>query len=382
MRIILLSIVSTLFFTGCLPDLEFPTPATPDNPIWSQRAAISQTALNETFWIPQTYRYKEFSNDDGGNIYWWNAHAAEVMVDGYLRTGDEFYQRRLLKLESTFYNQYVFFFSYLTTSYDDMLWLALAYQRAHEIMNKSKFKRVTTELWGGIKTGWSNSPHDGGIYWSLEEQFLSSLKFKNTPSNAPASILASRLYRQFGNKSDSSWAIKIHDWQKEILVDPVTGIVWDGIQTTGVLKDIYAYNQGTYIGENTELYRISGNYQYILEAIRTADYFINNYTENGILRIDENGRDGGLFKGIFVRYLTELILYGDLDGSKEAAYVNFLQTNANALWNNAREPDLNIFTGNWAATGNINWEVSYLSDHLSGVILLEMMAKLERMDYL
>ncbi len=377
-RMLQVTVVSLLLLTNCLPDIGYPIGVSPDDLLWSQRAALSQSSLNENFWIAQTNRYKELSNNDGDNIYWWNAHAAEVMVDGYLRSEDDFYLDRLFTLEATFYYQYIFFFSYLTTSYDDMLWLALAYQRADEVFNKPKFKFITNQLWTGTKKGWSNYPHGGGIYWSLVDQYFNTNKFKNTPSNAPASILAARLFQQNNNPIDTTWAIKIHNWQKNTLVDPNTGLVWDGITTSGVETNVYAYNQGTYIGENVELFKVTGNHDFIDEAVKTADHFITNYTINGILRIDDQGANGGLFKGIFVRYLTDLIIFGELDDAKENVYINFLKMNALSLWDNAREVDLNLFDGDWSGTTNVNWERTYLSDQLSGVIFMEMMAKLER----
>src|SRR5690606_39804151 len=63
----------------------------------------------------------------------------------------------------------------------------------------------------------------------------------------------------FGNEEDLDWAIKIYDWQKRMLVDPVTGFVWDGMNREGdgkIDKDWkFTYCQGVYIGAGLELYR-------------------------------------------------------------------------------------------------------------------------------
>ena len=53
-----------------------------------------------------------------------------------------------------------------------------------------------------------------------------------------------------------------------------------------------------------ELYRITGERSYIGDAILAADYTLEHLTVEGDILQPEGTGDGGIFKGIFVRYFT------------------------------------------------------------------------------
>ena len=63
-------------------------------------------------------------------------------------------------------------------------------------------------------------------------------------------------YYRFGTR-DLEWARRIFEWQRQTLVDPETGLVWDGINRQGdgrIDKDWkFTYCQGVYIGAAVEL---------------------------------------------------------------------------------------------------------------------------------
>ena len=85
----------------------------------------------------------------------------------------------------------------------------------------------------------------------------------------------------------------------------------------------------------------------------------------------ESNGDGGLFKGIYVRYLAELVLADP--GQKES--LELLVTNADSLWKYGRDEQRVMFSKSWAATPE---PAEDLSVNLSGVMLLERMAALEK----
>ena len=78
--------------------------------------------------------------------------------------------------------------------YDDMEWLALAWLRAYNATGEEKYKEAALVLWEDIKTGW-NEEQGGGIAWRKPQ-----LNYKDTPANAPAVILAARLYKQLASR--------------------------------------------------------------------------------------------------------------------------------------------------------------------------------------
>lgn len=265
--------------------------------------------------------------------------------------------------------------SWLNYYYDDMEWMALACLRAYQATNDVKYKDVTDILWTDIKNGWSNDL-GGGIWWRKDNSS------KNTPSNMPAAILAARLYKAFNNADDLEWAKKIYDWQKSVLYEPGTGWVYDNIEKNGTKNMVwkFTYNQGTFLGAALELFTITNNTAYHADAVAAADFAVSSghLVSNGILK-DEGGGDGGLFKGVFVRYFTRLIIEGNLSPDKKKNYIAFLKKNGETLWSKGTNKGLILFGSAWdKAPGNSN----DLTIQLSGIMLIEAMAELEKLNLL
>ncbi len=367
----LLLLVSTTGFVACR------TPATtPEAPLnqsrWSAAADTAQEALVRQFWLPdQNYLAKDNKGDKAFN-YWWQAHALDAFCDAYGRTKNKKYLALMDSLHEgvrkknngTFSNEY----------YDDMEWMALACLRAYGLTNDQKYKATADALWADIKTGWSDYM-GGGISWKKDQRL-----YKNTPANAPAAILAARLYQLEKKKEDLDWALKIYDWQKKNLVDAETGLVWDGKNRQGdnkIDKDWkFTYCQGVYIGAGLELYKITKQQEYLQESVQTADFVLQDsfFTANGVLR-ERGGGDGGLFKGIFIRYLMQLAQEGELQKEKQDAYESFLVQNGEQLWQHATKKPQIIFDTNWHTSSPT--DITDSSTQLSGVMLLEALAKLE-----
>lgn len=272
--------------------------------------------------------------------YWWQAHAIDTLIDAYERTGDDEYISRATAL----YDSIIQRNNGITNNfYDDMLWMGLALFRLYEHTNNSEHEQAVFTLWEDIKNGWSDE-FGGGIAWNK-----SQLDYKNTPSNAPAVILSARLYEQYGNPDDLEWAKKIYEWQRSTLVDPETGFVWDGINRTGdgtIDKHWeFTYNQGVYIGASLELYRITGETEYIEAARETAGAGIERLVsspETNILK-DEGGGDGGLFKGILIRYLGQLVA----EDPESEELGNFIVHNAESAWEQTQSEAQILFGSSW-----------------------------------
>ncbi|MFD3002377.1 glycoside hydrolase family 76 protein [Pontibacter toksunensis] len=339
---------------------------------WAEAADKSQDALVRHFWSPNQGYFLKTNTGDTAFNYWWQAHALDAICDAYARTNDPKYLTLMSELHegvkrtngNTFSNNY----------YDDMEWMALACLRAYDLTKDEKYKATAETLWEDIKTGWSDYL-GGGISWKKDQ-----VDYKNTPANAPASILASRLYQLNKEEEDLEWAKKIYEWQKENLVDPATGLVWDGINRQGDNKIdknwLFTYCQGVYIGAGLELYQITGQQAYLNDAVRTADYVLNNqhFTVNNILR-ERGGGDGGLFKGILVRYLTELVMEEDVSEERRRAYVAFLRQNGEQLWSKGTTKPEILFSSDWSTLPKGAVESS---TQLSGVMLTEALAKFEK----
>ena len=367
-----------MLLTSCLKSKDDkPTP--PTNPAggsyvykWIAFADSAQSSLN-FFWNSSGKYFTNTNNTSAWANYWPTAHALDVLVDLYLRNPNVTTKARMdeviagvkVKNGNTYINYY----------YDDMEWMALACLRAFKATNDVQYKDVALLLWTDIKNGWSNDL-GGGIWWRKDNSS------KNAPSNLPAAILAARLYKAFNNPTDLQWAKDIFQWQKTVLYEPNSGWVYDNIEANGN-KNItwkFTYNQGTFIGAALELYSITNTATYLSDAVKAADFAVNSgqLTDiaNGILK-DEGGGDGGLFKGVFIRYFNRLIIDGGIESGKKTQYLNFMKSNAQKLWNGGTNKNNILFGSAWNTAPASTTD---LTTQLSGIMLFEAMAELKQLN--
>lgn len=346
-----------------------PRPAAID---WSKAADSSTAATLAKFWNPGENYFNEKNNSTTFH-YWPQAHGLDVLVDAYLRTGKAEYKTYMnnwftgvnRKNGNTFLNEF----------YDDMDWNALAMLRAFDATGDQKFKTAVDAVWADIKTGW-NTTMGGGIAWRKAMPY-----YKNTPANAPAAILAARLYKKSNNADDLAWAKKIYTWLKDSLYNKSTGWVYDGMNSDKDGKRNttwkFTYNQGTFIGAAVELYSITNDAGYLNDALQAANFTLTdntltNFTDN-LLR-DEGGGDGGLFKGVFVRYLTQLILAPGMVSTDKQRYANFLKHNAQTLWNNGTDKSYLLYGTYWKTSPGTSTD---FTTQASGAMLIEAAALLK-----
>lgn len=337
---------------------------------WSQLADSLQTSTYENY-IGKNGVFHQDNKGKSKFHYWWNAHMVDVLVDGYLRTNDESYLPKLKALvrgiKTSNNNNYQIFFN------DDMEWLGIACLRAYQATGDEEYKLVAEYLWKEVKKGWTDV-HGGGIMWRTDTP-----EEKNACSNGPGALLALNLYNITKNQEELEWAKKIFEWQKNTLVDPLTGLVWDNISYKNgeaVINKhlVLTYNQGTQVGAATLLYNHTGEEQYLQDAWKTTKSLMTSpkLTYEGILRNEGQG-DGGLFKGILVRNLTILAENPSLENEKKEELLDFLAYNVNMLNTFGLNRNEMVVGPNWAQKPTNETD---LSTQLSGVMLMEMAARL------
>ncbi|MFB9991352.1 glycoside hydrolase family 76 protein [Deinococcus oregonensis] len=297
--------------------------------------------------------------------YWWQAHALDSLVDAFLRGGDPLHLQRAARLLDSIMRHNG---SLTNDYYDDMEWLALAALRAWDASQNPVFKHAALALWTDIQGGW-NEHCGGGIAWRKPQ-----VDYKNTPANAPAVILAARLYTRFADPADLAWARRIFAWVETHLIDPESGFVWDGLNRLGdgaIDRDwTFTYCQGVTVGAALELHAITGEQEYLAAAHRTA-LAARVQLANSVTRVmpDEGSGDAGLFKGILARYLAQLV---HVTGDEPTRH--WLQANADAAWHH-RDPASGLSGTSWQVTPHFPLD---LTAALSGVMLFEQIAALER----
>ncbi|TVT61756.1 fructose-bisphosphate aldolase [Amycolatopsis rhizosphaerae] len=280
--------------------------------------------------------------------YWWQAHVLDCLIDAQLRapsparaaTIDRYVGTLRLRNFGTWANDY----------YDDMAWLGLALQRTG--------RDVTTFL-ARMRSGWT-ADGGGGIWWRRND------RFKNTPTNGPAAILHARA-------GDLGRARELYEWLERTLVDPATGLVWDGLHVDDqrLAKEIYTYCQGVFLGTCLELSELDA-------AARTVRAVADHCAPGGVLR-GQGGGDGGLFAGILARYLA--LAARRLPGAESGLARELVLTSARACWDGAREaPSGPLFHHEWAEPAPVaptGHPCRDLSVQTGAWLLLEAAATLE-----
>lgn len=321
-----------------------------------------------------------YIQDNQGNTsfnYWHNAHVLNTLVDAYTRTDNGAYVPKMIALLNGIKSKNGDTFS--NDFNDDMLWLANACIRAYHATGNTTYLETATFLWNDVIQSYSDV-FGGGITWKKDTPNL-----KNAVSNAPAIILAVSLYDIGKNTEYLDWAKSLYQWQKANLVNDTNGLVWDHITEENgeitVKKDwIFTYNQGTWIASGLYLYRATGEQQYLDDALKTAaSVMSSNYVISNEILKDEGQGDGGLFKGILVRYFTELILEDTINATNREAFINFLTLNAETFYNKGLQKPEMLSGSNWSVAPT---DQTDLSTQLSGVMLIEAMALLEEKNML
>lgn len=336
-----------------------------DKEYFAKAAEEATDALIDFFWKPSRGYFSANEKFE----YWPNAHALDVLTDAYKRSGNSKYKDLMQPWYDGVKRKNI---GWKNRYYDDMEWCALALQRAFQVTGNQKFDTTGEKIWGYIKQGWTEEL-GGGLLWRVDI-FNPS---KNACSNAPAAIYAARQYRATKNPDFLEWADKIYEWQHTNLFNEKTGAVYDNIdiRKNKLNKQVFTYNQGTFIGCAVELLYIHGDDKYLNDAVSAADYTLDNLVKNGVLTPGDNG-DGGLFNGIFIRYLEQLIRHPKLDKAKKDRYTAFILGNARILLKDGRSLEHpGLYGPNWRQKLTSR---PALTPQLSAAMLLESAASLTR----
>lgn len=364
--------------------------STEDSPsLWGARAAVAERAvlarhLRRLWGLPGTrlgvvgWPQTVANRLQTGWNYWWQAHLLDCLVDAQERHPHPGRAGSIKKLVRGIHLRNG---HWTNDYYDDIAWLGLALMRAHECEDVS-INHAMTKIAAQLRSGWTDHA-GGGIWWRRKDTF------KNVPSNGPAAILFSRWAETGGDRADKQRARSMTEWMAQLLVDPGTGLLWDGLYVEpdgsikNIVKVIYTYCQGVYIGACVELADGDTSGVWVERAERTINAVAAHLNDDGVLR-GRGGGDGGLFAGILARYLTQAALR--LPAPDAAATARRLVVaSAESAWRNraiARSGPL--FGPEWSQPAQVPRSAGHrrierdLSVQLSGWMVLEAAAVLER----
>ncbi len=320
----------------------------------AQANLVMQSFVSHYWQADNSLFYNNYPFPQTGNNYWWEANAIDALAEGV---------QLHLKIDCATYIQAIYQRiaadgSAITAYFDDENWMGLGLLHAYRATGQKEYLASAEQLYRDIYThGWQKQ---GGVVWNR----IGST-YRNTPANAPAALLGAELFAVTHNKKDLAIAQKIYGWEWTHLVGP-HGTVFDGLQGRTLNKTAYTYNYGTVIGASLQLWRDTHDAVYLHHAELVANRSIAVFTQPHSLVLTPTGQgDGGLFKGIYVRYLAWMPAYFP----KDPIYRQLLLANAQAVWSHDRTSQ-GLFDSNWARKSSPPpGSVIGLSTELSAVFL-------------
>ncbi|MBQ9446957.1 MAG: AGE family epimerase/isomerase [Victivallales bacterium] len=363
---------------------------------WNKLADGMTGALVKNFWgasfkeHPDRYFFNKMSQqaDMATNDYWPQAHAMDVIVDAYLRTHDDKY----LAMFDQWFEGVPRFYNgrngdrWWRAYVDDMEWVVLTQIRMYEASSRTVYLNKARQMYADwIWTQWCpehQAPFHGGITWKTGGE-----PSKNACSNAPAAIIAAKLSRfadvdkEHDRKSREEYlaeAVRIVSWMQAHLYDANNGEIFDNMKNDGsIRKAAFTYNQGTFLGACHELFRLTGNIDYLTTAEKAAEFIIKHKTtNNGALSNSERG-DGALFHGIFFRYLVKLALEPAVEAELREQYKDYLTRLAAILVDEGLNRETMLYGGKWHEAPPAD-KPSSLNAHVTGCMLLEAVCLLNQ----
>ena len=130
------------------------------------------------------------------------------------------------------------------------------------------------------------------------------------------------------------------------------------------------------------LWELTGEERYRQTATDLLDLLLFGkwYSPKGIMneRQNYNQDDGGMFKGIFVRYLTQWLLSGRLDSERQYRYTKWLLEQARAAELSAINKTWYIINPYWTHQYHLDNDVHDTSRQQTGMMLMEAIDELRR----
>jgi len=209
-----------------------------------------------------------------------------------------------------------------TKYYDDNDWVGIELARLYKLNHNPGALGDAEAIMAFEMAGWQANPElpcPGGVPFSNSAENTD----RNTVTTAPAAELGVQLYRITGNVQYLQFAEMAYEWVRNCLLQP-SQLYADHINRKGVVEPVFwSYNQGTMIGAGTLLYQVTGNGAYLYQARQTARAALAYFTPTRL------GEEIPFFPSVYFRNLLYLdSVTHDPPGPKIAqAYVDYAWQN-------------------------------------------------------
>lgn len=275
--------------------------------------------------------------------------------------------------------------------YDDIMWWTISLARAHALLGNKEYLQLSEKsfyrVWSGSQRVGDTGSYDevnGGMFWQWQP--IQNPK-PNQPGdgkmaciNFPTVVAALTLYNEVSpRRSKEKLAVyeltreeylsrgkEIYDWSVKNLVDLSTGKVADSKHGEGEPHwKAHVYNQATFIGASVLLYQATGENRYLQNAIKAADYTVNEMSAEHQLLPFESGIEQGIYTAIWAQYMAMLVYE-----CGQQQYLPFLQKNIETGWQH-RDRSRNICSGEYHRATKAGEEIdSYSASGIPALMLL------------
>lgn len=303
------------------------------------RAAVSYWAMQHTFLDRAHGVYREESGRDGtarawpysqalaatlamtrvptrGRLYVPDAARRVSGLGGYLRRDGAF--AAVMGPRGDIY-------------YDDNEWIALELLRWYDLRSTPQALARAKRLFKLVVSAWdADVTHacPGGVFWTTAP----GNRDRNTVTTATGALLGLELYARTHDPNQLAWAQRMLGWVTACMLAP-DGLLWDHVGLDGTRDETHwSYNQGTAIGANVLLYRLTGDKAALERAEALADTSLAYFDRT------PGGREPAFFLAIWFRNLLAL---ESVDG--DARYREALQEYADAAWDRLRDQSTGLF---------------------------------------
>jgi predicted alpha-1,6-mannanase (GH76 family) len=255
-------------------------------------------------------------------------------MDGIMLRGlDKYYDKR---------RQPAAYASYLNVDapsdryYDDNIWLGIDMADLYQTTHNGKYLKRAEEIWAFVMSG-CDDKLGGGIYWCEQKKMG-----KNTCSNAPASVMALKLYVATGKESYLAKGKELYEWTRAKLEDPADHLYFDNLSLRGRIgKEKYSYNSGQMMQAAALLYQITADSAYLQQAQLTAKACYDRFFEEagGTTPLLKGGQMW--FDAVMVRGFIELYRI-----DHQPLYLEACKASVLTAWNRARSAQ-GLFSGHY-----------------------------------
>lgn len=222
--------------------------------------------------------------------------------------------------------------------YDDAIWVGIDLTDLYSKTKDNWYLDYAKSVWNFVLTG-KDDALGGGIYWKESPR-----DSKNTCSNAPAVVLALKLYQVTNDPSYLETGKEVYKWVKSKLQDPADYLYWDCIKIDGTVETSkFSYNSGQMLQAAVLLYNTTGDAQYLTDAKLLAEacynYFFENFVSNYSgeqFRILKDGKRW--FNAIMVRGFLELNKV-----ESNGTYMLAIRKSLDHAWKYTRDAETGLF---------------------------------------